>query len=54
MNSRDPATDSATPSAEEDTGLPRLRSWRSVYVFVVGTFGVTVALLAWFTHLFAR
>jgi hypothetical protein len=33
-------------SADESTGLPWPRSWRGVYLLVLGTFVVVVALLA--------
>lgn len=36
----------------EPTGLPGLRSWRRVYLFVLGAFVVLVGLLAWFTQTF--
>jgi len=38
----------ATPEpAEEDTGLPGLRTWRAVYWAVVLLFAVYVLLLVW-------
>lgn len=37
---------------DHETGVPGLRTWRSVYVFVLGTFVIIVALLAVFTHTF--
>jgi hypothetical protein len=37
-----------------DPGLPGFRTWRAVYLFVLGCFVVYVGLLAWFTQLFSR
>ena len=41
------------PPDDESTGLPGLRSWREVYVFVLGVFVVWVALLAGLTEVFS-
>lgn len=41
------------PPADESTGLPGLRSWRAVYVFVLGVFVVWVGLLAWLTEVYS-
>jgi hypothetical protein len=48
---RPPATEPSARETEE-TGLPLLRSWKSVYIFVIGTFVLWVALLAALTNLF--
>ena len=37
------------PVDDEVTGLPGLRSWRTVYVVVLGVFALWVALLSWLT-----
>lgn len=39
---------------EQAPGLPKLRSWRGVYTFVLVSFAVMVGLLAWFSHAFTR
>ncbi|WP_158277495.1 hypothetical protein [Opitutus sp. ER46] len=46
-----PPTAAAAPA--DDPGVPRLRTWRGVYGFVLACFAVMVGLLAWFTHAFA-
>lgn len=38
--------DNSTNEPEEAPGLPGMRRWRGVYVFVLGMFAVWVALLA--------
>jgi hypothetical protein len=40
-------------SGDETTGLPGLRTWRSVYVFVLGCFVAYVVLLTVFGRSFA-
>jgi hypothetical protein len=48
MNSSKGSTESAESPARENeelTGLPGLRSWRSVYLFVFGSFILWVVLL---------
>lgn len=35
------------------TGLPGLRSWRAVYIFVLATFAVWVLLLIVLTEIFS-
>jgi hypothetical protein len=47
-------TGATEPSAREteDTGLPFFRSWKSVYLFVLGTFIFWVALLVTLTKIF--
>jgi len=37
---------------EESPGVPGFRTWRGVYVFVVGVFLLSVALLALFARFF--
>ncbi len=37
---------------EESPGVPGFRTWRGVYVFVVGVFLLSVALLALFARVF--
>lgn len=43
------------PSADDsgDTGLPWPRTWRGVYLFVIGSFVVWVGLLIVLTELFS-
>ena len=42
------------PAPDDDTAsLPGLRSWRSVYVVVLGVFALWVALLTWLTEKFS-
>ena len=43
------------PSAREfeETGLPLFRSWKSVYLFVLGSFVLWVALLIALTKYFS-
>ncbi len=49
--------DEAVPSRakvdDEVTGLPGLRSWRAVYLFVLGSFVLYVVVLAWFTRYYS-
>ena len=40
------------PDADETTGLPGLRSWRAVYIFVLAVFALWVALLTLLPVLF--
>ncbi|HEY5550846.1 MAG TPA: hypothetical protein VIK52_03095, partial [Opitutaceae bacterium] len=47
MRSPDPDDDHGPP------GVPGFRTWRGVYWFVLGSFVVVVALLAWFTQAFS-
>lgn len=53
MNSpRDQSHNPAAPQGdEESTGLPLLRSWKAVYLFVAGWFLVCVGLLVALTVL---
>jgi hypothetical protein len=41
------------PPDDADTGLPVLRTWRAVYLFVLGVFVLWVVLLAVFSRAFA-
>ncbi len=41
------------PPDDEFTGLPGFRSWRAVYVFVLGVFVVWVGLLAVLTEVYS-
>lgn len=41
-----------TPS-DEAPGVPFFRTWRGVYLFVLGCFLVTVALLTLFSRVYA-
>jgi len=45
--------DGAADAEAGGTGVPGFRTWRGVYVFVVGCFAAYVALLAAFTRYFA-
>ena len=49
---RDTAPDPRPPSPDPDesTGLPGIRSWRTVYVVVFGIFLLWVGLLTWLTE----
>ncbi len=38
------------PPDDTSTGLPGLRSWRTVYVLVLGVFLLWVGLLTWLTQ----
>jgi hypothetical protein len=44
---------SPEPTDDESPGVPGLRSWRGVYLFVFGWFVLVVVLLAFFTRVFA-
>ena len=37
----------------EETGLPIFRSWKSVYLFVLGSFVLWIALLVALTKIFS-
>lgn len=51
-DANDPAgTAAGRPApADRETGLPGLRSWKSVYVAVLGVFVLWIVLLTWFTN----
>ena len=42
-----------TPPPETDPGLPGLRSWRAVYLWVLGSLVLWVVLLTWLTRHYA-
>jgi hypothetical protein len=42
-----------SPEDDEMTGLPGLRTWRGVYVFVIGVFALWIGLLTALTLLFS-
>ena len=44
---------SETPPEHEPPGVPGLRTWRGVYLFVFGWFVLVVALLAVFSRFFS-
>lgn len=41
------------PVDDESTGLPGLRSWRSVYLFVLGVFVLWIGLLTVLTEMYS-
>jgi hypothetical protein len=41
-----PSEDNTTRAEDGQPGLPRFRTWRGVYLFVIGCFILSVALLA--------
>ena len=47
------SSEPAIPKLDEGTGLPGLRSWRAVYLFVFGCFVAYVVLLTIFSRSFA-
>lgn len=58
MALQNPTDEKPTPPAagvddESSPGVPLFRSWRGVYLFVLGWFALTVVLLAVFTRWFA-
>ena len=44
---------SPLPPEDGETGVPWLRTWGEVYLFVFGSFAVWVVLLAWLARFFA-
>jgi hypothetical protein len=48
-----PAATEPAARETEETGLPIFRSWKSVYLFVLGSFIFWVALLVALTEIFA-
>jgi hypothetical protein len=48
---RPPAAD--PPAESEPPGVPGFRTWRSIYLFVIGWFVLLVALLAAFSRFFS-
>jgi hypothetical protein len=45
--------DEKTPPDDSATGLPWPRTWRGVYVFVLGVFALWIALLTLLTRSFS-
>jgi hypothetical protein len=45
-----PKKEEAAPDAPP--GVPGFRSWKGIYLFVIVTFVVMVAFLAWFSRAF--
>ena len=41
------------PTDDKETGLPGLRSWRAVYLFVLGSFVFWIILLAVLTGMYS-
>jgi hypothetical protein len=41
------------PPDDAETGLPMLRTWPGVYLFVLGVFAVWIALLALLTRIYS-
>jgi hypothetical protein len=48
-----PATKEPAARETEETGLPFFRSWKSVYLFVLGSFFLWVTLLIALTEFFS-
>jgi hypothetical protein len=48
-----PAAPEPSARETEETGLPIFRSWKSVYLFVLGSFILWVGLLVALTEIFA-
>jgi hypothetical protein len=48
-----PAATESSARETEDTGLPFFCSWKSVYLFVMGSFVLWVALLIALTKIFS-
>jgi hypothetical protein len=48
-----PAATESSARETEETGLPFFRSWKSVYLFVLGSFVLWVALLIVLTKFFS-
>ena len=46
-------SDASPDTKPGETGLPLLRTWRAVYVFVLATFALWIALLVALTKLFS-
>ena len=55
MSPTDPSAENqhAAPALDEDTGLSALRTWNSLYVFVVAVFILWVVLLQILTRAFS-
>ena len=50
---KDPAATEPSARESEETGLPFFRTWKSVYLFVLGSFVFWVALLIALTMTFS-
>ena len=50
---KSPSVEGASGPESEDTGLPWLRTWNSIYGFVLGCFAVWVILLILLTMAFS-
>jgi hypothetical protein len=50
---KDPAATEPSARESEETGLPFFRSWKSIYLFVLGSFVFWVALLVALTEMFS-
>jgi hypothetical protein len=48
-----PAATEPSACKSEETGLPFFRSWKSVYLFVLGSFVLWIALLVALTKYFS-
>jgi hypothetical protein len=48
-----PAATEPSARETEETGLPLFRSWKGVYLFVLGSFVFWVALLVALTEIFS-
>ena len=48
-----PAATESSARESEETGLPFFHSWKSVYLFVLGSFVFWVALLVALTKMFS-
>jgi hypothetical protein len=48
-----PAATEPSARESEETGLPFFRSWKSVYLFVLGSFVLWIALLVALTEFFS-
>ena len=52
-DTNDPAAAGRPEPSDRETGLPALRSWKSVYVAVLGVFVFWIGLLTWLTNHYA-
>jgi hypothetical protein len=50
---KDPAATEPSARESEETGLPLFRTWKSVYLFVLGSFVFWIALLIALTETFS-
>ncbi|HEY4246080.1 MAG TPA: hypothetical protein VGM64_04435 [Lacunisphaera sp.] len=49
-DAHDPTAVGRPEPSDRETGLPGLRSWKAVYVAVLGVFILWIGLLTWFTN----